>query len=124
MWGQSDKFMKTCIHRIRTARIQAPGRPPVLKLHHPPTHEYSAHPTKKNFLKKLTQFYFLPLVLIYNIYIWNTGLLHRNHIKPVLVRITQHYPVLRASTAYDLKYVPFDYYTHYDHIKYVWADRR
>ena len=55
---------------------------------------------------------------------WYVGLLYLNKLKSVLVRLIQHHPVLRASTSDKLKYTPIDYYTHYDHIKYVWEDRR
>ena len=122
MWGQSEIFIAACIQHIRHKKIQAPGRPPVLTPHHPPTLEASTLPTKKCLYKNFTQLDFLPLELLHKIYMWHEGLVHHNQLKPVVVKITQHHPVLSASTAYDLKFVPFDYYTHYDHIKYAWAD--
>ena len=60
---------------------------------------------------------------LHNMYLWHAALVHTNQLKPVLVQLTQHHPVFRVSIAYDLKYVPFDYYTHYDHIEYEWSDR-
>ena len=55
---------------------------------------------------------------------YNAGLVHSNQLKPVLVQLKKHHLVLRASMVYDLKYVPFDYYNHYEPIKYLWAYRR
>ena len=54
---------------------------------------------------------------------WHAGLVHGNQRKPVLARLTQQNPVLCASTNYDLKLFPFEYYTNYDHMKYSWEDR-
>ena len=54
---------------------------------------------------------------------WHAGLIYRNKLKPVLVQLIQHHPDIRASTPYKLKYVPFDYFMHYDNIRYTWADR-
>ena len=54
---------------------------------------------------------------------WHAGLIHHNKVKPFLVRITQHNPVLYVSTSYKLKYALFDYFINYDAIQYAWADR-
>ena len=75
------------------------------------------------FLKNCTQLDSLPSEILHNIDIWNARLVHCKKLKPVLVWITQHHLFLPAYDSYELKYSPFDYYMHYDHIKYVWADR-
>ena len=67
---------------------------------------------------------FLPLELLHNIGMWHKSIVHWNQPKLFLVQLTQHHPVLRGSTSYELKYVPFDYCTNDDNIKYEWADRR
>ena len=54
---------------------------------------------------------------------WYAGILHNIKLELVLVQLIQHYPVLRLSTSYELKYISFGYYTHCDHINYVWEDR-
>ena len=36
--------------------------------------------------------------------------------------LTQHHPVIHASTAYDLKYSPFEWYTTYYHNKYIFIN--
>ena len=91
----------------------------------PPTQPWSFHsPNQKNSYKNCTKLDLLPLELLHNIDMWHVGLVHRNQLKPVLIRIIQHHPVLCESAAYELKYVPFEYCTNYDHIKYVWEDRR
>ena len=45
-WGQSEKSIVSWIYCIRNKKIQAPGRPPFLALHHPATLEASTYPTK------------------------------------------------------------------------------
>ena len=68
MWGQSDKYIKAWIHRIRNKMIQAPIFPPVLSLHHPPTLEAFNRPTKTNIpLKKFTQLNLLSLEIHSNV---------------------------------------------------------
>ena len=39
------------------------------------------------------------------------------------MQITEHHPVLRTFMVYKLKYVSFEYFMNYDHIKYAWVDR-
>ena len=102
MWGQYEKSIVACIHFIRNERVQAPGCPPFLTLHHPPTLEASTHTTKT------IQLYSLPLVLFHNIGIWNAGLVYCTKLKSVLVWLTEYHPVLRVSTPYQRKYVPFE----------------
>ena len=46
MWDQSDKSMSTWLHSISTARIKAPGRPPLLTQHHLTILEASTFLTK------------------------------------------------------------------------------
>ena len=123
-WGQSEKSIASWIRRIRDKRIQDPGRPPFLMPHHPPNLEPSTLLIKKMFLKNDTQLNSLLLELLHNIGMYNKGLEHHNKVKPVLVWLTQHHPVLCESTSYKLKYTPFEYFMHYDVIKYVWANRR
>ena len=53
MWGQYDKSIAACIHHISVKRIQAPGRPPFLTIHHPPTFESSTRPTKNSCSPKI-----------------------------------------------------------------------
>ena len=65
---------------------------------------------------------YLPSELIHDIGMWNAGLLHRNKLKQVLMQITHHHQVIRASTSYKLKYATFEYYMHYDHVQYVRVD--
>ena len=90
------------------------------------TLEASSCPTKKNISSKnCTQLDSLPYELYHNIDMWNGVLVvHHNKLKPVLVRFTQHHTVLCESTSYEIKYIPFDYYRYYYHIKYVWTHRR
>ena len=100
-----------CINRIRNKRIHAPWRPPFLTLHHPPTLESSTRQSKNDCSpKNCTQLDSLPLDMLHNICMWDAGLVHSNKLKPVLVELTQHHPVLHASTSYKLKYIPFKYY--------------
>ena len=88
----------------------------------PPTHPWRFHLANKNSsYKNFTQLDFFPLELLHNIDVWYAGLVNHNQLKQVLVRLTHHHPFLHASTAYNLKYVPFDYYTHYEHIQCSWA---
>ena len=76
-WGQSEKTIAAWLHSISTKRIHALGRPPLLTLHHPPTLEYSARPTKNSCSSKIfTHFNYLPLDLIRNIGMCNVGLVH------------------------------------------------
>ena len=127
MWGQSDKSIKSWLHHISTERVQALGCTPLFTLHHPPTYPPLKLPLaqlKINSYKNYAPLNFLPLELLYIFDIWYAVILNFNQLKPVLVQLTQHHSVIRASTANGLKYNPFDYYTQYDHIKYVWADRR
>ena len=123
-WVQSDKSIASFLYCIINKSIQAPGRPPLLTLHHPPTLEASTCPTRKPCSSKnSTQFDILPLDLLHSIGIWNAGIVYCNKLKPVLAQLTQHNQFLCASTSYKLKYPPFDYCIHYDIIQYVWADR-
>ena len=111
-WVQYDKYISAWIHRIRNKSTQAPGRPTLLTLHHPPNLEDSTNPTKKScYSKNCTQSDSLPLNLINNIGICHADIVHRK-IKPVLVQLTQHHPVLFSSTCYKLKYPPFEYCMH------------
>ena len=123
--GQYDKFMAAWLHCISTKSSQSPGCPPFLTLHHPSTLEASTHPTKKSCSSvNCTNLDSLPQKLLRNINMWNTGLVHCNKLKPVLMWPTQHHPVVPVSTSYKLKYVPFEYYMHYDNIRCGWAYRR
>ena len=123
--GQYEKYISTWIQWISTESIQDLGFLPFLTWHHPPTLEASNLPTKKYFPSKhCTQFDSFPLDLLHNIYMWRSGFLHHNKLKPVLGWIKQHNTVICSYTSYALKYVPFDYYMHYYVIWYVWADRR
>ena len=124
MWGQYVKSIKTWLQCIRNERIQAPGLPTILTVHHPPNLEASTLPTKKSSYKYWTRLDFLPLEILHNFYMWHVGFLHCNQLKPVFLWLTEHHPVLCVSTSYELKFNPFDYNTHYDHIKYAWAYRR
>ena len=102
MWVQSEKFIDAFLHGISTKSIQAPGRPPFIMLHHPPTIEASTRPTKKScYSKNCTQFNSLPSDLLYNIFMGHAGLSCRKKIKPVLVQLTQHNPVLRLYKSYN-----------------------
>ena len=124
-WDQYEKATAAWIHRTRTKTIHAPGHPPLITLHHPPNLEYSTHPTKKSFSSQnFTQLDSLSLELLRNICMWHVGLVHCNKLKPVLVQLTRHHPVLCASTSYKIEYIPFDLFRHNGVIKYVWADRR
>ena len=109
-WVQSEKSIGTSLHGIRNKTIHPPGRPPFIMIYHPPTLEAYTCPTKKScYSKNYTQFNSLPLYLLQNIGMWHAGLVHwSKKLKPVLVWLTQHNPVLRASTPYKIKYVPFD----------------
>ena len=107
--------------RIKGSRHQ--DVPPFLTLKHPTTLESFTCPTKKSSYKNCTHLDALSLELLHGIGMLYAGLLHRNKLKPVLVRLTQHNSFLCASAPYKLKYVPFDYCMYYDHIQYVWVDR-
>ena len=110
-WGQYEKSIEAWVHHIRNLRIQAPGCPPFLTLHHPTTIEAYTRPTKKSYSSKnFTQLDYIPSDLLHNIGMWITGFEHLNKLKPVLVQLTQHYPVLCAPTSYKIKYISFDYY--------------
>ena len=123
-WGQSDRYISAWIHGISTKQIQTPGCLPFLTLHHLSTLEYSTIPTKKFCSSKnFTQFDSLPLDPLHNIGMGYAVLVNRNKLKPVLEQLTQHNPVLRASNSCKLKYVPFDYFMHYNVIKYAWPYR-
>ena len=80
--------------------------------------------TPKKNLKTFHTVGFPPIGTSHNIDMWHAGILHHNKLKQILVQLTQHHPVIRASISYELKCVPFDYYTHYNHIIYTWTDRR
>ena len=108
MWGQYEKSVKVWLLRISNKSIQAPGNPPVFTLNHPPTLEASTRSTKNiSSYINCTQFDFLPLEILHNIDMWHAVLVHCNQLKPILVRLTQHRPVLLFYIAYDLKYFPF-----------------
>ena len=108
-WGQSEKSIAAWIHHIRIKMIQYPGLPPFLVLHLPPTLEASTRPTKNSCSSKnCTHLDSLLFDLLHNIGIWHADLVHCNKLKPLLERLTQNHPVLRVSTSYKLKYVPFD----------------
>ena len=118
-WGQSEKYIEAWIHFIMNKSIQAPGRHTFLMLHRPPTFAASASPTKKSiYSKNFIQLDSLLSYLLHNICMWHAGLLHCKKLKPVLVQLKQHHPVLRASMSYKLKYSPFEYFTNYDANKY------
>ena len=61
MWGKYEISIKSWLRRIRNKNIQAPGRPPILMLHHPTTLEASTRPTEKHFLKKFHTFWLPPI---------------------------------------------------------------
>ena len=114
--GQYEKSIAAWIHCIRDKSTQSPGRLPFIMIHHSPTFESSTRPTKKSCSSKnCTQLYYLPLFLLRNIGTWNMGTIHCNKLKSFLAWLTQHHTVLRASL--------FDYFIHYDVIKYAWVDR-
>ena len=124
-WGQYEKSIAAWIHSIKTERIHVPGYPPSIKQHHLPTLEASTHPTEKSCSSKnFTQFDSLPSELLRNIFMWHLGLVHRRKLKPVLVQLTQHNPIIRVSKSYKLKYSPFLYYMHYNVLQFVCTDRR
>ena len=125
-WVKYEKTIVTWIRCIMNKRIQAPGRPPFLMQHHPPTHPWCLHFSNKKvlFLQKITPLYYLTLYLLYNIGMWNAGIVHHKKLKPLLVWLTQHHQVLRTSTSYKLKYSPLDYYMYYNNTRYVWVYRR
>ena len=107
-WVKFEKAIAAWPHRISTKRIQTPGCTPFLIIHHPPTLEASINPTKSSCSSKtFAQLYSLTLYLLHNIGMWHAGLIHHNKLKPLLAQLTQHNPVLRASTSYKLKYDPF-----------------
>ena len=69
MWYQSNKAMAAWIHCIRTARIKAPGRPPLLTRHHLTILEASTFLTKNACSSKhYTKFYHLPYYLLCDIH--------------------------------------------------------
>ena len=122
-WVQYEKSISAWVHCTRNKSIHPPWYPPLLTLHQLPTLEASTLPTKKYVpYKKFTQFDSLPSDFIHYIGMWHAGLVHSNKLKPVLVKLTQHHPVLFSSKFFKLKYIPFDYYIHYGNIWYVWAD--
>ena len=124
-WSQTDKAISAWIHRTSNRRIKAPVCTPFLMINHPTTLEYSTLPTKNKYPhKNCTQLDSLPSEILHKIDMWHAGLLHHNKLKQVLVQFTQHPPVLCAHFSEKLKYSPFDWNTHYDHIKYAWVDRR
>ena len=109
IWDRYEKDTSACIHCIRSKSIQDPGRPPLLTLHQPSTLEASTCMTKNSCSSKnCTQFNPLPSDLIHNIGMWHAGLVQPNKLKPSLMKITQHNPVLRASKSYKLKFPPFE----------------
>ena len=100
-WGQCEKCIDAWIHLIRAKRIEAPGLLPFLTLHHPPTLEGSACPTENSCSSKnCTHLDYFQSELLHNIYMWHTGIVHWNKIKPVLVQLTQHHPVICAPKYY------------------------
>ena len=110
-WSQYEKSISAWVHHNSNIRIQAPGCPPFLTLHHPTTIKIYTCPTKKSCSSKnFTQLDSLPSDLLRNIGMWITGFENLNKLKPVLVQLTQHYPVLCTSTSYKIKYVSFYYY--------------
>ena len=122
-WGQYYNAVYSCIQRIGNERIQAPGLLYFLTWHHPTTLEASTCLTKNSCSSKnCTQFDSLPSDLLCNICMWNLGVVHSKKLKPVLARLTQHNPILCASTSYKLKYILHEYYIHYDVILHAWAD--
>ena len=90
-WVQYEKSIAAWIHHINNNKILAPGRPPFLTLHHPLTIEASTCS-----YKHCTQLDSLPSKTLHNIGIWYLGTIHCNKLKSVLVRLTQHHPVLCA----------------------------
>ena len=123
--GQTDKSKVEWIRCIRNRRINSPGRPHFLTIHQPTTLEASSNPTKNYVSYKIcTQLDSLPSEILHSIDMCHAGLLHCNKLKPILLKLTQHPPVIHAYTSYEFKYFPFDYHTHYYHIKYVWEYRR
>ena len=117
--GQYEKYIYVWLHRIRTKMIQAPGRPPLIMLHHPPPIEASTRLNKNSYSSKnCTQFDSLPSDLLRHIDMWHVVLVHCNKLKTLLAQFIQHHPVLHESTTYKLKYAPFDYYMHYNIIRY------
>ena len=106
--GSNWESISAWIHHIRNGSIKTPGCPHLLTLHHPPTLEDFTRQTKKCSYKNFTQLDSLPSELLHNIYMWNAGLVHCNKLKPVLVWLIQHHPVLSENKSYELKYTPFD----------------
>ena len=81
-WGQYEKAIVPWIYRIRTKRIQASGRHPLLTLHHLPNLEAFTNWNKKSCSSQnCTQFDSLPLDFLHNVGIWNTCLVHCNKLK-------------------------------------------
>ena len=107
-WGQSEKSIVAWIQRISNESIHEPGRHALTTLHHTPTLEYSTCPTKSFSYKNCTQLDSLLSELLHNIDMWNAGLAHHKKLKLVLVRLTQHRPVLREPLTYKTTYAPFD----------------
>ena len=95
-----------------------PGTKTSFRPHNTPPQHKKVHTKIAHCLISYHWNFFMPLIM------WHAGLVHCNQLKPVLARITQHHTVINDYTVYDLKHIPFEYYTHYDHIKYAWAERR
>ena len=113
MWVQYEKSIAAWLHHISNKFIQAPRKSPLLTLNHTHTLEASTCPTKNNCSSKnCTQLDSLPLEHLHDSDMWHAGIVHYKKLNPVLVRLTQHHPVLRASLSYKLKQSPFDYFMH------------
>ena len=108
-WGQSEKAIAACLHHIGTEKIQAPGRPAFLTLHHPPTLESPTWPTKKScYSKNCTQCDSIPSDLLHSIGMCHAVLVQHNKIKLVLAQLTKLNTITCASRSYKLKYAPFN----------------
>ena len=123
-WGQSEKSIAAWIHHLRKKRIQSPGLPPLLTIHHPPTLEYSTWLTNKScYYNNCTQLDSLTSKILHNIGMWYGAIAHRNKLKLVLVQLLQSHPILGSSMAYIIIYTPLDYYMYCNNIFYAWKDR-
>ena len=109
MWGQSEKSIAAWLHCIRTKKMQDPVITPFFMIHHPPILEASTRPDKHSCSSiNSTQLDYLSSNLLSNIDMCHAGIVHRNKLKPLLVQLTQHHPVLRTSAYHKLKYIPFE----------------
>ena len=91
MWFQSEKSIVAWIQPMSNEIIQAPVNPTILTLHHPTTLEALNHTTNFFYKTNCTQLDFLPLELLYNIYMCHACLLQHNQQKPVSVNSTTHF---------------------------------